>query len=69
MSESRSIPIRNLSPTDLVVGYVAYFKMIDKHGDVYYAARNDGLSDVEKIGCAVALSDDIRTQWQNVPIE
>lgn len=45
-----------------VVGFLAYIKVLDDDGEMYWASRSDGLNDMEKLGMALNQLDDFQEQ-------
>jgi hypothetical protein len=43
-----------------LVGYIAYIKMLDRDGEVYWASRDDGLNGMEMLG----MAHDMATEYQ-----
>jgi hypothetical protein len=44
-----------------MVGYIAYIKMLDAEGEVYWATRDDGLNDMEMLGMAHDMASEYQT--------
>jgi hypothetical protein len=44
----------------LVAGYIAYIKVIDENGDYYWASRQEGLNNMEQLGMACDMVNEIQ---------
>lgn len=53
---SHSIEISKLGSEDMIVGYIAMVKVMDKEGGYYWATRGSSdLNDMEKLGMATDM--------------
>lgn len=54
--DDQSIHVR-VPDGDMIVGYIAMFKVIGRKGEAYWAQRMSGLNDMEALGMAVDMAN------------
>lgn len=64
MSEKLRLELGAIPPSHTPVGYVAYVKVLDEDGQLYWALRSDGLNDMEKLGMAEAMATTFAAELQ-----
>jgi hypothetical protein len=55
---SINLKVGHIPDGHVVVGYIAYVKVLDGDGQYYWASRDDGINDMEKLGMAHDLANE-----------
>lgn len=67
MSDHKNIIDVNIPEGDMVVGYVAQFKVLASDGTYYWASRKQDVNDAEAVGMLTVQLDDYRDDFRNFP--
>lgn len=59
-TDKQTIEVGYMPKGHMVVGYIAYLKVIDTEGDYYWASRANGLDNMEQLGMAHDMVNEIQ---------
>lgn len=61
-----NLTVGHMPENHVVVGYIAYLKVLDKDGEEYWASRDNGLGDMEMLGMAHDLADEYQSNIRSM---
>ncbi|MGH3433181.1 MAG: hypothetical protein ACRDQB_10125 [Thermocrispum sp.] len=68
-SQEFSLKVQRIPSDHMVVGYVAYLKVLDENGDMYFAQRIEGINDMEALGMATDMQNNYQVMLENSVVE
>lgn len=68
-SDRMNLDVGYMPEGHVVVGYIAYIKVLDKNGEAYWASRNKDLNMMEQLGMALDQFEETKADVNRTRID